>query len=114
MTDVNLYTIFIMYMFCQMLGAIDASVLTACATKGEHEISKAALQVALHMRICQFIDIFQKGKNLSVVLQKTDNRFIQTCKLFVWFITTRIMRATAVKNVSAAISAGVFGNTFLE
>ena len=66
------------------------------------------------MRICQFIDIFQKGKNLSVVLQKTYNRFIQTSKLLVRFITTRIMRATAVKNIPTSIPAGVFGNTFLE
>ena len=38
-------------MLCQMLGAVDAAVLASGAAETEHEVGKAALQIALYMGI---------------------------------------------------------------
>ena len=61
MTDTHLYAKLLMDMFCQVLGRIDAAVLTARATKTEHERGEATLQVTTHMIVGQFIDRIQEG-----------------------------------------------------
>ena len=51
MRKVDADAIFLMQMFGEVLGAIDGTVLAACATKGEHEVCEATLEVALYMGI---------------------------------------------------------------
>ena len=55
MFDVHLDAVFLMYVFCQMLCGIDATVLSAGASEGEHQTRKASLNISLHMGIGQLI-----------------------------------------------------------
>jgi hypothetical protein len=56
--------------FGQVLGRVDAAVLAAGATKGEHQVGETTLNVSCHMRFGQGINVFEECENFSVVLEK--------------------------------------------
>ena len=101
-------------MLCQMLGAVDAAVLTTRTAKAEHEVGEATLDIAAHMGIGQFIDRVEEGQYLTVVLQETDNGFLKAGQLLVRLITTRVMGGTAVEDVAATIAALVLRDALGE
>ena len=107
-------TVLLVQVFGQMLGTIDRAVLSTRAAKGEHQIGKATLQVALYMSICQPIDTVEEGRDLAIVLQEFDDGSIQTRQLFIRFIASGVVRATAVKDITSAIAALILGDTTLE
>ena len=114
MMHMYLHAKFIMNMFGQMLGTIDTSMLTTRTSETEHQTGKTTLDISEDMSIGQTIDTLQEGENLSIVLQETDDRLIQSGKVLIGFVSARIMRTSAVKHISSSVSAGVGRNTLTE
>ena len=111
MTDAHLNAELLMDMFSQMLCTIDRAVLATRTAKAEHQRGKSTLDIAAYMGIRQLIDAVQEGKYLTIVLQEADDGLIETCQLLVRLITAWVVRATAVKDVTATIAALVLRNT---
>lgn len=103
----HFYAKLFMNVFGQMLGAINASVLSSRTSEAEHKTGESALNVPLDVGVGKFVDTVQEEQNLTVVLKEADNGFVQACKLLVRFIASGVVRASAVKHISATISAFV-------
>ena len=97
-----------------MLSRIDAAMLTARASESEHQVGEAALEITLHMMICQPIDALQEGEYLPVFLKETDYRLVQTRQLLVCLVTAGVVSASAVEDISSAVAALVLRNPALE
>ena len=65
----HLHSEFLMDMLAEMLCGINTAMLTAGATKAEHQRGESSLDVATHMSICQFIHRVEEGEYLSVILE---------------------------------------------
>ena len=76
MGEVDADTIFPVQVLSKVLGAIDGAVLTTCATKGEHEICEATLEITLDMVVGQAIDAVEESDDLAVVLEETDDGLV--------------------------------------
>ena len=113
MTNVYLYTELLMDMLGQVLCGVDGAVLTACATEGKHQRREASLYVAAHMGIGQFIDGIEECQNLSVVFQEADDWLVKSRQLLVGFITSRVVCAAAIKNISSAIATCILRDALL-
>ena len=109
----HLNAVFLIQVFCQVLGGVNRTVLAASTAKGEHEGSEASLQVTLHMGIGQAVDTFEEGENLAIVLQETDDGFIKSSELLVTFVPSRVMGGTTVEHVAATIATLILGDTLL-
>ena len=107
--EVDLYAVLAMEVLCQMLGAIDGTMLAAGAAEGEHEVGEAPLEVALDVGVGQSVDGVEEGENLAVMLQKLDDGGVESCELLVRFVAPRVVGASAVEDVASAVAAGVFG-----
>ena len=97
-------------MLGQMLRAVNTAVLPSSASKGEHETGKSALDIATDMGIGQLIDAVQKGKNLAIVFQEADNGLVQTGKLLVSIVTTRVVSTATVEDIASSVSAFILWN----
>ena len=67
----NLYAIFIVQVFGQVLRAVNAAVLSSGASKTKHEMGETALQVALNVMVGQAVNAVEEGEYLTVVLQES-------------------------------------------
>ena len=105
----HLHSEFLMDMLGEMLCGINTAMLTAGATKAEHQRRETALDIATHMGIGQLIYRVEEGEYLAVVLEESDYRFVETREFLVWLISSGIMCASAVEDISAAIARGVVG-----
>ena len=114
MAEAYLYAKFLVNMLGQMLGTIHATMLTARTAEAEHQVGKAALQVSLDMSVGQLIYTLEEGENLAIILEETDNRFVDTGKFLVRLVSTGVVRATAVEDIAAAIAACILGDTLAE
>ena len=103
-TDAHLNAELLVDMLGQMLRAIYRTVLTARTAKREHQRRKATLDIAAHVGVGQFIDAVQERQYLSVVLQESDDRLVQSRQLLIRLITARIVRRTAVEHVTATVA----------
>ena len=108
----HLHTEFLMDMFGEVLGGIHTAVLAPGATKAEHQRRETTLDIATHMCIGQLIHRVEEGEYLAVVLEESDYRFVETREFLVWLISSGIMCASAVEDISAAIARWVVGDTF--
>jgi hypothetical protein len=61
MADTHLDTEFLVDMLCQMLGGIDATVLSTRTSEREHQRSKTTLDIATHMGVSKLIDRIKEG-----------------------------------------------------
>ena len=111
-SDVN--AVFLVQMFGKMLSRIDAAMLATRASESEHQVGEAALEITLHMMICQPIDALQEREYLPVFLKETYYRLIQTRQLLVCLITAWVVSASAVEDISSAVAALVLRNPALE
>ena len=93
MHNANLYTKLIVDMFGKMLGRIYAAVLSACASEAEHQTRKTALNVAAHMGVGQFVNVFKECKYFAVVLKKAYHRLVKPRQFFVRLVTAGVVRA---------------------
>ena len=99
-----------MDMLGQVLGAIDGTMLTTRTAEAEHQRRETTLDVATHMSIGQFIHAVEESQYLTIVLQESDNRFVQSRQLFVRLVTARVVGRTAVEDIAATIAAFVLRN----
>lgn len=107
-TDVNV--VFRFEMLRQMLGTIDRTMLTACATERDLQMFKTAFDKALHMMINETIDRIQECKNLAVLLEKINHRLIQSRQGFILLIFAGVMSRAAVKDITATVAGFVGRN----
>ena len=82
----------VVQMFSQVLCGIDTAVLSAGAPEGEHEVSEATVDIALHVGVGKFVNAVEEGQNLAVVLQETYHGLIETGELLVRLVATGIVR----------------------
>ena len=94
----------------QMLGGIDRAVLTTRTAEGEHQRGEATLDIAAHMSIGQLIDGVEEGEDLTVVLQESDDRLVESCEFLIGFITARVMGASAVEHIAATVATLILGD----
>lgn len=100
-------------MLPQVLGTIDAAMLSAGAAETEHQMGKTALDITGRMLVGQSIDVVEKLQYLPVVFEKPDDRLIEAGEFFVGFVSSGIMGRPAVEDVSAAIARWVGGQPFV-
>ena len=105
---------FIVKVLGNMLGTIDGAVLTAGATETYLKIGETSFNPTLGMEIDNGIDMREELKYLAVLFKEVDDGTVKTRKCLVLCVTTRVVRRTAVKDVTATIAGSVFGNAFLE
>ena len=79
-------------------------MLTAGATKTEHQRGESALDISVHVMIGQCIDMIQELQYLAIILQESDDRFIQTGQLLIRLISSRIVGASAIKHITTSVS----------
>ena len=113
MVEVDGNTELLMQVFSKVLGTIDATMLTACASESKLKMGKSSVQISLYMEVCQTIDALKEREDFSVLFQKVDDRLVESCQLFVLLITSRIVRTAAIKDITASVSAFVSRNPFL-
>ena len=113
MAQVYFYAEFLMEVFGQVLGGIDAAVLASRTTETEHEMGKAALHIPLRVCVGQLVHRFEKGDDFAVFFQKFDDWTIQAGQLFVGLIASGIVCDAAVKDIASSIAGVVLGDAFL-
>ena len=72
------HIVFLFQSLCQMLRTINRSMLTSGTTESHLQIGKIALYEPFYMMIYQFIYRLQEGQDLAILLEKINNRLIQT------------------------------------
>ena len=100
-------------MLGQVLGAVDAAVLSARATEAEHQTGEASLDVAGHVMVGQLIDGFEEIKNLTTVFQESNHRFVKSREFLVGLIAAGVVGGTTVEDIASAIARRILGNSFL-
>ena len=110
MADVNLYAEFLVNMFAKMLGRINTSMLTSSTAETEHQTRETSLQITMNMSIRQFINTLQEGQDFAIIFKETDYRLIKSGQLLVRLISARIVRASAIEDITASIAARILWN----
>ena len=64
-------------MLGKMLRTIDGTMLTTRTAEAEHQMGEATLDITSHMLVGQRIDMVEELKDLSVILQESDYRFVE-------------------------------------
>ena len=105
---VNFDAVFLMYVLCQMLGRIDASVLSASTPEREHQACKTSFNITLYMGIGKFIYTLQECQNLAIIFEEANYWFIKTCELLIWLIASWIVGRAAIEDISATIARSIF------
>lgn len=112
MYDLYLNAELLMNVLCQMLRTVDTAVLTARTAKAEHKTREASLDIACHMMVGKGIDMLQELHNLAVVLKEAYHWLVESRQFFIRFITSGVVRRTAVEDIAAAIARRVLGDSF--
>ena len=99
---------FLVDMLAEMLGGIHTAVL---ASETEHQRGEATLDITAHMGISQLIHRVEEGEYLAVILKESDYRLVETSEFLIRLITSWIMSAAAVEDVSSTIARRVFGDS---
>ena len=110
----NLHPELLVDMLCKMLGTIHGAVLTACASEREHKTGEASLDISCYVGIGKLVNGIEEGEDFSVILKETDYWLIQACELLVRLVTSRVVSASAIEHVSAAVTAIILWNAFVE
>jgi hypothetical protein len=109
---VYLNAVFLVYVLCQMLGGINAPVLSSCTSEREHQACKPSLYIPFYVGIGQLIDTLEKCQYFPVILKEAYYRLVKSCQLLVRLVASRGMGRAAVKDISAAIAGSVFRYAF--
>lgn len=79
-------------------------MLTARATKAEHQTGETALQIAVNVSIGKLIYRVKEGEDFAVGFEEAYHWFVQSRQLFVWLIASWVMGASAVEYIAATVS----------
>ena len=110
MTNLHFYTKLLMNMFGKMLGRIYTAMLTAGTSETEHQRGETTLHIAVYMMVGKCIDMLQELQYLTIILQESDNRLIQTRQFFIRLVSARVMGTSTVENITSAIARRIFRN----
>ena len=102
------------YMTGEAFRTIYRAVLTARAAKGDHQAGEFPGDECLYMRIDHGIDMLHEFKNFSVIFKESHYRLIPSGKLFIWFISPRIVYGPTVKDITSPIAGRIVWCSFLE
>lgn len=96
------------------IRAVNGTMLTAGAAESNLQGGKAALQEAACVVRDKGLRVLQEGKDLTVLLQETDDGLVAAGKLFILLVLAGIVRSAAVENVSASVAGRVLRDAFFE
>ena len=97
-------------MLRQMLGRIDRTVLSACATEADHEMAEATSQITLDSLVNQGIDVRKEYGHLVRSVEEVYDGSIATREGFVRLIASRVVNGSAIKDKATPISTEVVGD----
>ena len=109
---VYFYSEFGMQMLCQMLCRIDGTMLSAGTTERDHQIRETTVQITFHRSIHDRIYMFQELRDFPVFLQEVDHWLVQSCKMVVSFIFSRVVDGPAIEYETTAVSARIVRYSF--
>ena len=104
MTNVNFHAKLFMDVFCHMLGRIDGTMTTACASEGDLQMGEASLDETCHMEIDKFVDTVEEGEDFTIGFEEIDDRLVKPGERLVLFVTARIVGAAAVKDIASSVA----------
>jgi hypothetical protein len=111
MANAYLYSVFLVDVLGEMLCRIHRTMLTASTAEREHQRGETTLDVTLYVMVGKTIYTLEEREYLSIILKKTNYRFIKSCYLLIWLISPRVMGATTVEHITSTIACLVFGYT---
>ena len=114
MTNLHFYTKLPVNMFGKMLRRIYTAMLTACTSETEHQRGETTLHVAVYMMVGKCIDMIQELQYLTIILQESDNRLIQTRQLLIRLVSARVMGTSAVEDITSTIARRILWNALTE
>ena len=114
MRNPNLHPELLVDMLCKVLGAIHGAVLTACASEREHKTGEASLDITCYVGVGKLVNGIEEGEDFSVIFKETDYWLIQACELLVRLVTSRVVSASAIEHISAAVTAIILWNALVE
>ena len=104
MMNLNLYSENRIEVFCQMLCRIDRAMLTTSTTETELKMSETTLHVATYMGICQFVNAVEESQDLTIILKKSNDRFVKSGQLLVGFVATGVVGTATVEDITSAVA----------
>ena len=114
MTNLHFYTKLPVNMFGKMLRRIYTAMLTACTSETEHQRGETTLHVAVYMMVGKCINMIQELQYLTIILQESDNRLIQTRQLLIRLVSARVMGTSAVEDITSTIARRILWNALTE
>ena len=88
-------------------------MLTTRATETELQGGESSLDITTYMMVCQRIDMIQELQYLSIILQETDDRLVQSRQLLIWLISARVVGASTIEDITSSIAGWILWNAFL-
>ena len=104
MAEVNFYAELLVDMFCHMLGTIDGTMTTACAAEGYLQMGEASLDISSDVEINEVIDAVKEGEDFTILLEEVYDGLVKPCEGLIFVITTRVVGASAVEDITATIA----------
>ena len=97
----------------QMLGRVDGTVLAARAAEADRKVGETAFHVAFDRSVDQTVDVFQEGRDFTIVFEEADDRFVQSREGFVAFVLAGVVYGAAVEDKTSTVARRIFGDAFL-
>ena len=98
--------------FRKMLCRIHTAMLATSASEGKHQAGKPTLDIAGHMCIGKSVDTIEECEDFTIIFQEAYDRLIQSGEFLIWLISSGVVRATTVEDISAAVARFILGDTF--
>ena len=114
MNKADLDIIFLFEMLREMLGTIDRTMLPTRATESYLEVREVTFDEARRMMIDEGINGLQESQDLAVLLQKINDRLVQSGEGLVFVVLTGIMGSAAVEDIATAITGLIYGQALLK
>ena len=114
MNKADLDIVFLFEMLREMLGTIDRTMLPTRATESYLEVREVTFDEARYMMVDEGINGLQKSQYLAVLLQKINDRLVQSGEGLVFVVLTGIMGSAAVEDIATAITGLIYGQALLK
>lgn len=98
MAQIDLHPVFISQMSCQRIGSINASVLSAGASKVHRQIGEAAFDVIFNRNINNIKYTVQEVLHSGLSLQKLHYRSVPSVIFLILIIASRVFNSPAIEN----------------
>ena len=109
MVQVDLHAKGVVQVLGQVLGGIHRAVPPSGASERNTKAGETSFEISLYGRIYQGIDMVEEGQDFPILLQKADDRFVQSCQGFIGIVSAGIVDGTAVEDEAPAVPEGSSG-----